>query len=61
MHVDLRQGRFGTAERVNLSGLDDEHIARAGLELLAVDGPDATPLLDELHFVVGMTMRSRAP
>ena len=33
MHVNLNEGRLGAAKRVNLPGLDDEDIARAGLEL----------------------------
>jgi len=59
MDVHLNE-RFVTnaAEAVDLTGLDDEDVARSGFELLSVDCPEATPSPHELHFIVGMAVRS---
>src|SRR5688572_27382155 len=53
--VELHQ-RFvaGVAEAVNLPGLDDQHVTRAGLELLPIHDPYAAAALDELNLVVGV-------
>ncbi len=59
MHIDLNQGFIANAaEAVDFSGLDHEDVARAGLELLPVHGPETAPLSYELHFIVGVTVRS---
>src|SRR5271165_548028 len=61
--VDIELYERGIAEgfeAVNLAGLDDENVAGAALEGLAVDGPDAAAFADELDLVVGMTMRARS-
>ena len=55
--IDLDEGRVTNApEGVDLPGLDDENVARSGLELHAVDGPEASAFPDELDFVVRMPM-----
>lgn len=61
MHVDLHEVRLADRfELVNLTGFDDEDIAGLAFELDAVDLPQSAAFADELDFVVGMTMRSRA-
>ena len=61
MDVDLDEGRVtNAAEAMDLPGLDDENVAGAGFEFLAVNGPEAATLPHELDFVVRMTMRPRA-
>ena len=45
-------------EAVNLASLDDENVARAGLELLAIHCLQAATSLNELDLVVRMPMRS---
>jgi hypothetical protein len=45
------------AEAMDLSGLDDENVTRAGFEFLSVDGPEPTAFPHELDFVIRMTMR----
>ena len=60
MHIELDQGALDACESVNLTGLDDQDVARAGLELLTVDRPQAATLLDELDFVVRVEMRPGA-
>ena len=58
MHVDLHERSVANrGEPVHLARLDDEDVAGAGLELLAIHLPDAPSLLDELHLVVGMEVR----
>src|SRR5690606_27943091 len=48
VHVELDQRPVPDApEAVHLARLDDEDVARAGLELLAVHRPQAAALLDE--------------
>ena len=61
MYVDLNE-RFLTdaAEGMDLSGLDDEDIPGASLELLTVHVPEAAALSHDLDFIVRMTMGSRA-
>jgi hypothetical protein len=49
------------AESMDLAGLDDQNVARAGLEFLPVDGPETPAFPDELHLIVRMTMRPGAP
>jgi len=59
MNVQLNQGFISNAAKtVDLSRLDHENVARAGLEFLAIDGPEAATALHELDFIVGVAMRS---
>jgi hypothetical protein len=61
MHVELDKWCIAdAAEAVNLAGFDDQDVAGAGLELLAVYGPEAAAFPHELDFIVRMTMRSGA-
>jgi hypothetical protein len=61
MHVHLDQRLVANAaETVDLSGLDDQDIARASLKFLSVDGPETPALSDELNFIVRVTVRTRA-
>src|SRR5262249_49047883 len=46
-------------EAVDLPRLDHEDVPRGRLEFLAVDHVAPPTLPDELHFVVGMPVRSR--
>jgi hypothetical protein len=48
-----------TGEAVDLPGLDDQDVARAGLKLPAVDLVETPSISDELDFVIGMAMRAR--
>jgi hypothetical protein len=60
MNVDLDERPVAnTTEAVNLSSLDDEDVASAGLEFLTVDRPEASALPDKLDFIVRMSMRPR--
>jgi hypothetical protein len=60
MYVDLNKRRVTDAVKaVDLSGLYDENVTRAGFEFLAVDGPETAAFSHELDFVVRMTMRAR--
>ena len=45
-------------ELVHFTRLDDEDVSGLALELLAVDLPETPSLAHELHFVVGVSMRS---
>jgi hypothetical protein len=45
---------------MDLARIDDQYVASAGLELLAVDGPQAATFPHELDFIVRMTMGSGA-
>jgi hypothetical protein len=57
MHVELHQRLLSNAaEAVDLTGLDDQNVTRASLELLAIDGPQAAALPHELDFIIGMAM-----
>jgi len=57
MYVNLDERRVtNAAEAVDLPGLDDQNVARAGLEFLAVDGPETATFPHELDFIVRMTM-----
>src|SRR5262245_11039725 len=59
--VELHQLRLADAgETVYLTGFDYKDIAGARFELLPVDDPPAAPFLHELHFIVGMAMRTGA-
>jgi hypothetical protein len=59
MHVDLDQWLLTNAAKpVNLTGLDDQNVPRARLELLTVYSPEAAALSHELNFIVGVTMGS---
>jgi hypothetical protein len=41
MYIELDQGRLANAAKaVDLTGLDDENVARPGFEFLSVDGPE---------------------
>jgi hypothetical protein len=44
---------------VYLSGLNDKDVTGLALEGLSVDGPDSSPLANELDFIIGMAMRTR--
>jgi hypothetical protein len=60
MHIHLNQGRItNAAEAMDLPGLDDENVTRAGFELLAVDGPETSAFSHELDFIVRMAMGAR--
>ena len=60
MHVQLHQWLVAyAAESVDLPGLDDKNVARAGFEFIAIHSPEATPLYHELNFIVGMPVRAR--
>lgn len=53
MYVQLHERRVtNAAEAVDLSGLDDEYVTRAGLEFLSVDRPEAAALSCELDFIL---------
>src|SRR5438067_1968564 len=59
MHVHLHEWTVAdAAEAVHLTGFDHEDVARARLELASVDDPPSAALLNELHLVVRMTMRT---
>ena len=61
MYIQLDQGRISNAvEAVDLSGLDDQNVARPGFEFLSVDCPKAAAFSYELDFIVWMPMRTRA-
>jgi hypothetical protein len=57
MDIDLDEGRVtNAAEAVDLPGLDDQNVARAGFEFLSVDGPNTATFPHELDLIVRMTM-----
>jgi hypothetical protein len=57
MDVELDEWRVANAaEAMYLSSLDDKDVTRAGLEFLAVDGPEAAALPHELDLIVGMSV-----
>ena len=57
MYIELDQGGVSKAPKaVDLPGLDDKDVARAGFEVLPIDGPETAPFLHELDFIVGMPM-----
>ncbi len=61
MHVELDQRLLADAAKaMDLTGLDDEDVTRAGLELFSVDNPESATLTYELYFIVGVAMRARA-
>lgn len=61
MHVDLHEWSIANrGEPVHLARLDDEDVPGAGLELLTIHHPEASPFLDELHLVIGMKVRARS-
>src|SRR4051812_31059471 len=61
VHVELYQRAIADVlEAVDLARLDDEDVARARLELVAVHDPASAPFLNELDLVIGMTMRTWA-
>ena len=44
MDIDLHERRLTDApEAMDLPGLDDENVTRAGLEFLPADSPEAVP------------------
>jgi hypothetical protein len=60
MYIELNQGRVtNAAKAVDLTGLDDKDVTRAGFEFLSVDGPETSAFPHELDFIVRMTMGSR--
>jgi hypothetical protein len=61
MDSELGEGfRAEAPETVDLTGLDDENVPGARLELLTFYGPEPPAGLNELYFVVGVTMGSRS-
>ena len=59
MDVELDERLVADAlEAVHLAGLDDEDVAGAGLELLAVHRPASATRLDELDLVIRMAVRT---
>jgi len=62
MHVHLDQWFISNAlETMDLACLDHEYVASACFELLAFDNPEPPTLPDELDFIIGMSVGSRAP
>jgi hypothetical protein len=62
MDVDLDQRLVTDAlKAVDLSGLDHQDVARAGLELLAIDDVAASAFRQKLDLVIRMTMRPGTP
>jgi hypothetical protein len=59
MHVELDEWSLDALEPMHFASLDDEDVTGTGLELLAVDGPEAPSLLDELDLVIWMEVRVR--
>ena len=60
MYIQLDERSLNAAEAVNLPGLDHQNIARTGLELLAVHHVQGAAGLNELDFIVRVTVRSRS-
>ena len=61
MYVELDEGRVtDAAEAVDLPGLDDQNVTRAGFELLSVDGPEPAAFPHELYLIVRMAMGPRS-
>ena len=59
MHVNLDERRIADAlEAVNLARLDNQDVAGAGFELVAVHVPQSPAFTYELNFVVRVTVRS---
>src|SRR6476646_7444580 len=59
MDIQLNERLVADAlEAVNLAGLDDEDVTRAGLELLAIHCVESATSLNELDLVVRMPMRA---
>jgi hypothetical protein len=57
MYVDLDEGRVtNAAEAMDLPGLDDQNVTRAGFEFLPVDGPETATFPHELDFIVRVTV-----
>src|SRR4051812_44193939 len=62
MNIDLDERRVADAlEAMDLPGLDDENVARARLEFLAVHHPETAALPHELHLIVRVAMGPGAP
>jgi hypothetical protein len=60
MYIQLDEGRVTNAmEAMDLPGLDDKNVTRAGFEFLSVDGPQTPAFRHELDFIVRMTMGPR--
>jgi hypothetical protein len=61
MDIHLDQGRVANAVKtVDLPRLDDKDVPGTRLELFSIDGPEAAAFSHELHFIVRMTMGTRA-
>ena len=61
MNIELDERAIADrCEAVNLARFDDENVTRASFERVSVYNVFAAPRLDELNFVVGMTMRTGA-
>lgn len=59
MHVNLDERRIADAfEAVDLAGLDNQDVAGAGFELVAVHVPQSPAFTHELNFIVRVPMRS---
>jgi hypothetical protein len=62
MHVELHQRLLADAAKpMNFSCLDDEDIARAGLELHSVHDPETASLPYKLDLIVRVAVRAGAP
>jgi hypothetical protein len=60
VNIQLHEWLLANArEGMDLARLDDEDVAGAGLERLAIHGPPSAARLDELDLVVGMPVRTR--
>lgn len=61
MYVELYQWFVADAlKAVNFSGLDHQNVTRTRVELLSLHGPAPAARLDELNFVVRMSMWPRS-
>jgi len=62
MHVNLDERRIADAlEAVDLARLDNQNVAGAGFEFVAVHVPQSPAFTYELNFVVRVTVRSGPP
>jgi hypothetical protein len=59
VHLDQRI-IANAAEAMDLSRLDDEDVAGAGLELHSIHGPETAAFPDELNFIVRMAVGTGA-
>jgi hypothetical protein len=60
MYIQLYEWDVANAtEAVDLAGLDHQDVTCPGFELLTIDLPHTAPLLNELHFIIGVAVRAR--